>query len=101
VLLNTIGAGWDSWRVTHELAHAWDANHGWKLSNELKQKTGGGFSLSGIVGYWFKRCDPTQPGCNHWGYRYGGPPPKGADGGFDQREDFAESVTAYIYPAQA
>jgi len=100
VIYNT-GAGWGEWRVVHELAHAWDANHGWSLSRELKQKTGGSFSLKGIISYWLGACDPTQPGCNHAGYVWGDVPPKGADGNFDQREDFAESVAAYLYPEEA
>lgn len=100
VIYNT-GSGWDEWRVVHELAHAWDANHGWGLSRELKQKTGGSFSLKGMINYWLGTCKPTQPGCNHAGYVWGDVPPKGADGNFDQREDFAESVAAYLDPMGA
>ncbi len=31
----------DGWRVVHELAHAWDAKHGWRLSRKLERATGG------------------------------------------------------------
>ena len=30
-----------------------------------------------------------------------GPPPCGIDSLFDRKEDFAESVTAYVYPGEA
>ncbi len=68
-----------TWTVVHELAHAWDAVNGWQLSKELEEYTGGRTTLFGE-------------------YVYGGIPPKGADANFDRREDFAESVTAFVYP---
>ena len=40
-----------------------------------------------------------MPGCNRWGYFYGDIPPAGSDQNFNRKEDFAESVTAYVYPA--
>jgi hypothetical protein len=86
----------DQWTVVHELSHAWDAvNHG-LLSAKLVVETGGWFGPA--LG-----CDADKrlPGCNHWFYHYGDTPPKGSDYGFDPREDFAESVTAYIFPVEA
>jgi hypothetical protein len=40
VSLSTKGS-FSSWTVVHEFAHAWDANHGWKLSRLLEKYTGG------------------------------------------------------------
>ncbi|MFZ3069776.1 MAG: hypothetical protein WA110_01455, partial [Anaerolineaceae bacterium] len=37
------------------------------------------------------------PGCNKYGYFYGGIPPKGADSNFNRKEDFAESFAAIFY----
>jgi len=50
------------------------------------------------------KCDPPYyrlPGCNDAGYFYRGTPPAGAGKGFNRLEDFAESVTAYVYPDEA
>jgi hypothetical protein len=46
-------------------------------------------------------CDERRrlPGCNLFGYFYGDVPPAGSDRNFNRKEDFAESVTAYVYPA--
>ena len=40
-----------------------------------------------------------MPGCNRYGYFYGDVPPAGSDQNFNRKEDFAESVTSYVYPA--
>jgi hypothetical protein len=82
----------DEWTVVHELAHAWDANFSWRLSKELKEYVGGKWllfpkTLPGGIRY---RYDPGE-----W------PPPAGIDTNFNAREDFAESVTAFIYPEEA
>jgi hypothetical protein len=84
----------------HELAHAWDANFNWKLSDYLERYTGGYTNtvLAGIkkaVG----NCDIDNrlPGCNYAGYYYGGKAPKGSDKNFNKKQDFAESVTAYFH----
>jgi len=46
--------------------------------------------------HWFHPDDPA-----YW-YDLGqGPPPCGVDQNFDREEDFAESVTAYVYPQEA
>ena len=72
-----------TWTVVHELAHAWDAANGWQLSKDLEKYTGG------KTRWWAGK------------YIYGGIPSKGADGNFNRREDFAESVTTFIYPKKA
>lgn len=91
----------DIWTVVHELAHVWDANYGWRLSKALQTYTGG---RTDPVAMFFKRqrgqCDEDRrfPGCNRFGYFYGDTPPAGSDQNFNRKEDFAESVTAYVYP---
>jgi len=85
VWLQSIGSGgflgqWSgTWTVVHELAHAWDGANGWQLSKDLERYTGGRTT-------------------RQHGYDYGGTPPKGANASFTHLEDFAESVTAFIYP---
>ena len=94
----------DQWTVVHELSHAWDANFDWALSNKLVAYTGGYVDivqskidkLKGVC-----KNKPWEKGCNSAGYYYGGNPPKGSDMGFNPKEDFAESVTTYIYPNEA
>jgi hypothetical protein len=108
VSLSTKGT-FSSWTVVHEMAHAWDANHGWKLSRLLEKYTGGytnpvlslakrlaGLSDSG-------RFEPEKkpgrygrkPGCNVAGYFYGDKP-SGSNWSFNRKEDFAESVAMYM-----
>jgi hypothetical protein len=91
----------DKWTVVHEFGHAWDRNSRWQLSAKLEQHTQGHTS-------WLERLmlkdrdkDKRLPGCNNTGYFYGGCPPKGSDAGFTRKEDFAESVTASVYPVEA
>lgn len=86
--------GFSEWTVVHELAHAWDGANGWELSNDMKSSLDAGFNypilhflLPNNSDYWY---DPGD-----------GPPPCGVDKLFNAREDFAESVTAYIYPDKA
>ena len=97
----------DAWTVVHELGHAWDANHDWNLSKGLEQHTGG-FTLGHLgkalmPGWLWDACDADskKPGCNKAGYFYGGIPPKGSDANFNRKEDFAESVAAYVFPDEA
>jgi len=95
----------DKWTVVHEFAHAWDRNHGWTLQNQLQTYT------LGFTGGTPEFCEITNsvpdfdgnalPGCNFASYFYGGVPPKGSDSGFNKGEDFAESVTALVYPVPA
>jgi hypothetical protein len=93
----------DTWTVVHELAHVWDANSRWRLSKALEAYTGG---YTNWVAMLIKKgrgnCDEggRWPGCNRFGYFYGDVPPAGSDQNFNRKEDFAESVTAYVYPAE-
>ena len=88
VWLRSIGSGgflgrWQgTWTVVHELAHAWDAVNGWQFSQNLERYTGGHTDENGI-------------------YHYGGTPPKGVDNNFTRKEDLAESLTTFLYPAEA
>ena len=105
-----------NWTVVHEFAHAWDQAHEHALSNGLMTYTGGDYlSESTKQQYWADVCGATMNsdgsinfhgndwmrGCNKSGYMYASPPPKGSDRNFNAREDWAESVTAYVYPAYA
>ena len=83
-----------SWTVVHELAHAWDASQGWRISAWLADETGSHFDhpflhklFPGREKYWYTVMSP--------------PPPCGIDGNFNRLEDFAESVTAYLFPEEA
>jgi hypothetical protein len=82
------------WTVVHELAHAWDGAHGWKLSRDMRAALGAGFRHP-ILHYFY----PDDP--NYWYDPGNGPPPCGVDARFNALEDFAESVTAYVYPDAA
>jgi len=108
VSLSTKGT-FSSWTVVHEFAHAWDANHGWRLSRQLEKYTGGytsrllsltkrlvGLSDSGFLNPESKPGRyGRRPGCNRAGYFYGDKP-SGSNWSFNRLEDFAESVAMYI-----
>lgn len=108
VTLSSKGA-FSAWTVVHEFAHAWDANHHWKLSAALERYTGGFTSLviSWLVKNFGKpdlldrKFDHTvghygrKPGCNAFGYFYGDKP-GGSDWNFNRKEDFAECVAMYV-----
>jgi hypothetical protein len=86
--------GLTEWTVVHELAHAWDASQGWRLSVALREHT-----YSRAAWGWLRKLFPESP--LFW-YRVGSPPPPcGAGRNFTAREDFAESVTAFIFPEKA
>lgn len=104
-----INGTFSAWTVVHELAHAWDANYGWKLSRLLERYTGGftsptlsftrrllRLSDSGFLNYE-KRPGRygRQPGCNRAGYFYGDKP-SGSNWSFNRKEDFAESIAMYV-----
>lgn len=98
-----------AWTVVHEFAHAWDANHGWRLSRLLERYTGGFTSplfsrIKRLVrladtGFSGPEKKPgrygRQPGCNLAGYFYGDRP-SGSNWSFNRLEDFAESVAMYV-----
>jgi len=96
-------SGNPQWTIVHELAHAWDANTWWKLSRKLEKETGGHTSeRGGLMKKYRGFCtDKSLPGCNNAGYFYGDIPVKGSNANFNRVEDFAESVTAYVYPDMA
>lgn len=86
--------GMTEWTVVHELAHAWDAANGWKLSEQMSKATGSFFPSR-----WLHMRHPKDPA--YW-YHVGSPPaPCGIDKNFNAKEDFAESVTAYLFPEEA
>lgn len=98
-----------AWTVVHELAHAWDANFGWKLSRLLEKYTGGYTSpilsylkqLAGLSDSALLASEKNpgrygrRPGCNRAGYFYGDKP-SGSNWSFNRLEDFAESVAMYV-----
>lgn len=98
-----------AWTVVHELAHTWDANHGWGLSVDLEKYTGGYTNLPLSLlkrlfgkpdsGFWKSEEQPGRrgrlPGCNAAGYFYGDKP-SGSNWAFNRKEDFAESVAMYV-----
>lgn len=105
----SIKGTFSSWTVVHEFAHAWDANHGWRLSRQLEKITKG---FTSPVLSWLKKAarlsdsgfrSPEQkpgrygrrPGCNRAGYFYGDRP-SGSNWSFNRVEDFAESVAMYV-----
>lgn len=96
-----VNDNFSQWTFAHEVAHAWDGVNGWSLSRGLQTATGG--FTSSVLG-WIKQelnyCSGNSyaPGCNYAGYFYGDKPPKGSDANFNRLEDFAESVTTYLYP---
>jgi len=108
VSLSTKGI-FSGWTVVHELAHTWDANHGWQLAVALEKYTGGYTSpvasfLKKLVGprdsgFWNQENKPGRhgrlPGCNAAGYFYGDKP-SGSNWAFNRIEDFAESVAMYV-----
>jgi hypothetical protein len=82
------------WVVVHELAHAWDAANSWQLSQRMQAAMSAGFPS--LIRYWFWPDDPAN-----W-YNPGKiPPPCGIDRYFTEKEDFAEAVTAWVYPEEA
>ena len=108
VRFNSNGS-FSAWTVVHELAHAWDANFGWKLSVALEKYTGGSTRpllswLKKLIGNsdtkFFKQENKPgrrgrKPGCNAAGYFYGDKP-SGSNWKFNRLEDFAESVAMYV-----
>jgi hypothetical protein len=82
------------WTITHELAHSLDSAHGWQLSKQMREHTGSGYPC--------KALHLVRPDWKLFWYRVGSPPPPcGIDRNFNALEDFAETVTAYIFPEEA
>lgn len=82
------------WTVIHEFAHAWDASQGWQISMRMARDSGSKFEHP-----FLHRLHPADS--KYW-YSVGSPPPPcGIDAHFNRLEDFAESVTAYLFPEEA
>ncbi len=80
------------WTVSHELAHALDQFNGGKYSQGLEAWT------------WGETIDIDSNGdgiLDSKQYNYQGTPAKGADKNFTRGEDFAESLTTFLYPEVA
>jgi hypothetical protein len=86
--------GLTTWTVVHELGHAWDyANLGF-------------LSLRMMLATHSSGPTPILHGLSRMNQRYwyhvgAAPAPCGVDQNFNRFEDFAEAVTAYVYPDQA
>jgi RHS repeat-associated protein len=87
-------SNFSKWTVVHELAHAWDGVNSWNLSDNMQHDLGAGFRHP--IRHFLNDNDPR-----YWYDPGNGPPPCGIDGNFNAKEDFAESVTAYTYLAEA
>lgn len=86
--------GLTAWTIAHELAHGWDAANGWRFSKQMAKATRSGFL--------FPRLHLWRPPWKIFWYRVGSPPPPcGVDKHFNAIEDFAESVTASLFPEEA
>lgn len=86
--------GLTTWTIAHELAHSWDAANGWRHSKAMRKATKSGFRWHAVYRW--------QPGWKFFWYRVGSPPPPcGVDKHFNAVEDFAEAVTAFLYPEEA
>ncbi len=105
----SLKGSFSAWTIVHEFAHAWDANHGWRLSRQLEKYTGG-FTSPALAllkrlarlsdsGLFSPEKKPgrygRRSGCNQAGYFYGDRP-SGSNWDFNRLEDFAESVAMYI-----
>ena len=89
--------GFEAWTVVHELAHAWDGVNGWKLSARMRDSMG-----AGRCKWWYGIAHLLRPADErYWYYPGKSPPPCGIDANFNAKEDFAEAVTASVYPEEA
>ena len=87
-------SGLTTWTLCHELAHSWDAANGWRFSKAMRKAT-----KSGFLWQMFHRWQPEWR--LFWYYVGSPPPPCGVDKNFNAIEDFAEAVTAFLYPEEA
>jgi hypothetical protein len=86
--------GLTEWTVVHELAHAWDVSTNWQISKRMSRATHSYFPCR-----WLHQLFLTNK--TFW-YHVGSPPaPCGSDRNFNALEDFAESLTAYVFPEDA
>ena len=96
IVENSNKINFDQWSVVHELGHAWDNKNFGFLHIQLVQWTNGGWGPGNDC-----KISTALPGCNKSLYDYGDVPAKGSDAYFNAREDFAESVAAYVFPSYA
>jgi hypothetical protein len=89
--------GFDVWTVVHELAHALDGAHGWTYSQQMRHCMHAGYKNC-----WIWLMHILRPGEKQYWFDPGvGPPPCGEDGNFNEKEDFAEAITAHVFPDEA
>jgi hypothetical protein len=102
-LVTLSAAGFDDWTVVHELSHAWDAAHGWQLSRAMQEAMGAGFPTTAArIRHELRYLHLLPPAPPSEWYQPGKyPPPCGINANFNEREDFAETVTAWVYPDRA
>lgn len=82
------------WTIVHEMGHALDASHGWQLSQRMRVELHSGFPIKAV--------HKAFPKWKLFWYRVGNPPPPcGVNEKFNSLEDFAETVTAYVFPDAA
>lgn len=86
--------GLSKWTIVHELAHAWDFAAGMRLSCQMRRFT----HSWGPVPILHDVYPENKCFWYHVGLL---PPPCGSDKYFNRLEDFAEAVTAYVYPGEA
>ncbi len=82
------------WTVVHEFGHAWDFGYNLRLSNQMRIFTQSWGPIPVL--------HELFPNKELFWYRPGQmPPPCGKDRNFNRLEDFAEAVTAYVFPEDA
>jgi hypothetical protein len=90
-------AGFTTWTVVHELAHAWDGVNGWRHSHAMEKSVGAGHrDFIARILHIFQPDNPV-----YWYLPGNSPPPCGIDRNFNSKEDFAEAVTAHVFPDEA
>jgi hypothetical protein len=90
-------AGFDAWTVVHEHAHAWDGVDGWDHSRAMQKTVGAGYR--DFIARFLHIFRPDNP--EYWYLPGNSPPPCGIDRNFNAKEDFAEAVTAFVFPNMA
>ena len=83
-----------SWTIVHEFAHAWDFAKYLNLSWRMRRFTHSWGPIPIL-----RELFPENAA--FWYHVRALPPPCGTDKNFSRLEDFAEAVTAYVYPDEA
>ena len=92
IKLNPLGL--TRWTIVHELAHAWDYSSLCTNSFRMMLITNSWGPVPGL-----HQVHPLDQ--RYWYHPGEMPVPCGVDEHFNRYEDFAESVTAFVYPEQA